>query len=128
MNVGSLLLIFTFLIIDSSPSANAANILAVPAMDTGSHLLSFMKLLKGLDALGHHVSIVDFANATKQVPLSPNTTVFHFDLPPASITAVDPKDGVGRLWHQLYTTEKFMRKYGEDDRRSGGCSRTTRMS
>ncbi|KAI6234936.1 hypothetical protein M3Y99_00745100 [Aphelenchoides fujianensis] len=101
-------------------AADGAKILAIAATDSGSHLMSMLKFLNGLDSNGHRVFIVDFANVTKRLPPPPNTTVFHI-VPPATPTAtLDPKEGPGKQWYQIYSSDKLMRMYEEDDQKFAG--------
>ncbi|KAI6234937.1 hypothetical protein M3Y99_00745200 [Aphelenchoides fujianensis] len=100
-------------------SGYAANILAIPAPNIGSHLMSFMRFLNGMASLGHQVCILDFANVTRQSSPLPNTTVFHFDLPSPPSVVLDPKKGPGKQWHQIYSSGLLMRMYEDDDRKFG---------
>ncbi|KAI6234939.1 hypothetical protein M3Y99_00745400 [Aphelenchoides fujianensis] len=96
-------------------SSDEAKILAIPAMDSGSHLISFMRLIGGLASRGHQIHVMDFAKASKGTQLPPNTTVIDVHLPFAQFDESDIELGPRKRWHRYYTSARLFWDYEQDD-------------
>ncbi|KAI6174447.1 UDP-glucuronosyltransferase [Aphelenchoides besseyi] len=107
--------IIAFIVLSIGVS-ESARILCIPAQDSGSHLISYMRVVERLAACGHQVDLMDFSNTTQSSTLPQNITkldLYSVKQPTTNSTAnvAGPK----RRWIETFTAHLFMSNYQESD-------------
>ncbi|KAI6222677.1 hypothetical protein M3Y95_00919100 [Aphelenchoides besseyi] len=97
-------------------ASESARILCIPAQDSGSHLISYMRVVERLAASGHQVDLMDFSNTTQPSTLPQNITKLDLFFVTEPITdSTDNLEGPKIRWIKSYSAHLFINSYHEYD-------------